>query len=242
MHIEAIYTHRIECGEVLEQVLDRYVSELLREEVVLAITSKIISICQKRVVYKTVCSKEELIKREADAVVDVAHSICLTIKDNILIPSAGIDESNGNEVYILYPKDVQKTALSIWNYLKTKHCIKHLGILITDSNVTPMRLGVTGIALGWCGFKPLYSYVGKQDLYSNPLKVTQVNLLDALATSAVLVMGEGAEQTPMAIVNGAPKVHFLTRPPTVEEEKSVKISMEEDLYSPLLMGTRWLKS
>ncbi|MFP3026413.1 MAG: coenzyme F420-0:L-glutamate ligase, partial [Wolbachia sp.] len=102
--------------------------------------------------------------------------------------------------------------------------------------------GVTGVALGWCGFEPLYSYIGKPDLYNQSLQVTQVNLLDALATSAVLVMGEGAEQTPMAIISGASKVHFLTRPPTVEEEKSVKISMEEDLYSPLLMGTRWLKS
>ncbi|WP_246039543.1 coenzyme F420-0:L-glutamate ligase [Wolbachia endosymbiont of Carposina sasakii] len=190
-------------------------------------------------------SKEELIKREADAIVDVDHNsygIYLTIKDNILIPSAGIDESNGNEMYILYPKDVQKTALSIWNYLKTKHCIKHLGILITDSNITPMRLGVTGVALGWCGFEPFYSYIGKPDLYDQPLQVTQVNLLDALATSAVLVMGEGAEQTPMAIISGAPKIHFLTRLPTTEEEKSVKISMEEDLYSPLLMRARWLKS
>ncbi len=55
-------------------------------------------------------------------------------------------------------------------------------------------------------------------------------------------MGEGAEQTPMAIISDAPKVHFLTRPPTVEEEKSVKISMKKDLYSPLLMRARWLKS
>ncbi|WP_244662776.1 putative folate metabolism gamma-glutamate ligase [Wolbachia endosymbiont of Ceratosolen solmsi] len=218
---------------------------MLGKEVVLAITSKIISICQKQVVCKTACSKEELIKREADAIVDVDHNsygIYLTIKDNILIPSAGIDESNGNEMYILYPKDVQKTALSIWNYLKTKHCIKHLGILITDSNITPMRLGVTGVALGWCGFEPFYSYIGKPDLYDQPLQVTQVNLLDALATSAVLVMGEGAEQTPMAIISGAPKIHFLTRLPTTEEEKSVKISMEEDLYSSLLMRARWLKS
>ncbi|WP_395463076.1 putative folate metabolism gamma-glutamate ligase [Wolbachia endosymbiont of Cantharis cryptica] len=245
MHIEAIYTHRIECGETLEKVLDRYVSELLKEEVVLAITSKIISVCQKQVVYKAACSKEELIKREADAIVNVDHNpydIYLTIKDDILIPSAGIDESNGDEMYILYPKDVQKTAISVWNYLKTKHCIKHLGILITDSNIVPMRRGVTGIALGWCGFEPLYSYIGKSDLYSEPLQVTQVNLLDALATSAVLVMGEGAEQTPMAVIRDAPKVRFLTHPPTIEEEKSVKISMEEDLYSPLLMGVRWLKN
>ncbi|NSM56643.1 putative folate metabolism gamma-glutamate ligase [Wolbachia endosymbiont of Atemnus politus] len=243
MHIEAIYTHRIECGEALEKILDHHVSKLLREEVVLAITSKIISVCQKQVVYKTACSKEELVRREADAIVDVGScSVCLTMKDDILIPSAGIDESNGDGMYILYPKDVQKTAMSVWSYLRIKHCIKHLGVLITDSNITPMRRGVTGIALGWCGFKPLYSYVGKSDLYSKPLKVTQTNLLDALATSAVLVMGEGAEQTPMAIIRDILKISFLTRPPTMEEEKSVKISMEEDLYSPLLMGTRWLKN
>lgn len=245
MQVEAIYTHRIKCGEALERTLDRYASKLLREEVVLAITSKIISICQKQVVHKTACSKEELIKKEADAIVDVDCNLCgiyLTIKDDILIPSAGIDESNGDEVYILYPKDVQKTAISVWNYLRTKHYIKHLGILITDSNVTPMRLGVTGIALGWCGFEPLYSYIGKPDLYSRPLQVTQINLIDALAASAVLVMGEGAEQTPMAVIKDVPKIRFLTRPPTIEEERSVKISVEEDLYSPLLMKARWLKS
>ncbi|MGL9732305.1 MAG: putative folate metabolism gamma-glutamate ligase [Wolbachia sp.] len=245
MQVEAIYTHRVECGETLEKILDRYVSKLLREEVVLAITSKIISVCQKQVVHKTACSKEELVKREADAIVDVdcnLHGIYLTIKDNILIPSAGIDESNGDEVYILYPKDVQKTAISVWNYLRTKFCIKHLGILITDSNIAPMRLGVTGIALGWCGFEPLYSYVGKPDLYIRPLQVTQINLLDAMAASAVLVMGEGAEQTPMAVIRDVPKIRFLTRPPTIEEERSVKISVEEDLYSPLFMKARWLKN
>ncbi|MDR1139008.1 MAG: putative folate metabolism gamma-glutamate ligase [Rickettsiales bacterium] len=245
MQVEAIHTHRVECGEALEKILDRYVSKLLTEEVVLAITSKIISVCQKQVVHKTACSKEELIKREADAIVDADCNLCgiyLTIKDDILIPSAGIDESNGDEVYILYPKDVQKTAMSVWNYLRTKHCIKHLGILITDSNIAPMRLGVTGIALGWCGFEPLYSYVGKPDLYSRPLQVTQINLLDALAASAVLVMGEGAEQTPMAIIRDVPKIRFLTCPPTIEEEGSVKISVKEDLYSPLLMKAQWLKN
>ncbi|MGL9732828.1 MAG: putative folate metabolism gamma-glutamate ligase [Wolbachia sp.] len=245
MQVESIYTHRVECGEILEKILDSYVSKFLREEVVLAITSKIISICQKQVVHKTVCSKEELVKREADAIVDVdanLYGIYLTIKDDILIPSAGIDESNGDEMYILYPKNVQKTAISVWNYLRTKFCIKHLGILITDSNIAPMRLGVTGVALGWCGFEPLYSYVGMPDLYIRPLQITQINLLDAIASSAVLVMGEGAEQTPMAVIRDIPKIRFLTRSPTIEEERGVKISMEEDLYSPLLMKARWLKN
>ncbi|WP_225537086.1 coenzyme F420-0:L-glutamate ligase, partial [Wolbachia endosymbiont of Mansonella ozzardi] len=197
-------------GEMLEKILDRYISKLLRKEFVLAITSKIIPICQKQVVNKTAYSKEELIKKEADAIVDTDCNLCciyLTIKGNTLIPSTGIDESDGDEVYILYPKDVYKAAISVWNYLRIKHCIKHLGTLIKDSNITPMRLGVTGIALVWCGFEPLYSYIGKPDLYSKSLQVTQINLLDALAASSVLVM---EEQMPMAIIRNAPKTRFLT--------------------------------
>ncbi|WP_225537942.1 hypothetical protein [Wolbachia endosymbiont of Mansonella perstans] len=130
-------------GGMLEKILDRCISKLLREEFVLVITSKIISIFQKQVVHKTASSKEELIKKEADAIVDTDCNLCyiyLTIKT--LIPSTGIDESDSDEVYILYPKDVYKTAVSVWDYLRTKHCIKHLGTLIKDSNIIPIRLGV----------------------------------------------------------------------------------------------------
>ncbi|MCC8399262.1 MAG: coenzyme F420-0:L-glutamate ligase [Rickettsia endosymbiont of Platyusa sonomae] len=79
----------------------------------------------------------------------------------------------------------------------------------------------------------------KPDLYNHPLKVTQVNILDALATSAVFVMGEGNEQTPLAIIKDAPKIYFLDRPPTIEEEKNILIPMDEDLYSPLLRAAKW---
>jgi F420-0:gamma-glutamyl ligase len=83
--------------------------------------------------------------------------------------------------------------------------------------------------------------VGKPDLYDKSMRITQINLLDALATSAVLVMGEGNEQTPLAVISDAPKISFLTRPPTSAEEQIILIPMEEDLYAPLLMGATWLK-
>ncbi len=243
MHVKAIQTHRIKPGESLEKILERYIP-ILSEQTILVITSKILSLCQGRAISKTSISKEGLVKKEADAVLQAKenpYGLYLTLKDNILIPSAGIDESNGDKVYILYPQDVQKTAIHLWNYLREKHGLAHLGILITDSHTTPMRRGVTGIGLGWCGFDPLYSYIGKPDLYGTPLRVTQINLLDALATAAVLVMGEGNEQTPLAMISEAPKVSFLNRPPTLAEKQSVIISMEEDLYAPLLKGANWVK-
>ena len=113
--------------------------------------------------------------------------------------------------------------------------------MITDSHTTPTRRGVTGIALGWCGFAPLRSYVDKPDLYGRPLRVAQVNVLDALAVAAVFVMGEGNEQMPMALLKDLPQVTFFTRPPEAAEVAEVRIPLHEDLYGPLLMGVKWVK-
>ncbi len=235
MHVKAIKTHRIQCGESLERIIDEYVKNI-SEKTIIVITSKIISICQKRVVAKDSITKEALIKQEADVVIksNNTYGVYLTIKNNILIPSAGIDESNGDNVYILYPENVQSSAEYIWNYLRKKHQLENLGILITDSHTTPMRLGVTGIALAWCGFAPLHSYIGTPDLYGHPLRMTQVNILDSLATSAVFLMGEGCEQTPLAIITDAPKINFVQNVPTAEEKDSIIISMAEDLYAPII--------
>ncbi len=244
MHIKAIKTHRIDQHNSLQETLDQYITQVSNEDILL-ITSKILSIMQGRLIRKEAIEKYALICQEADAVLESdqnPYDLYLTIKNGILIPSAGIDESNGNGVYILYPENIQKTATWIWSYLKEKHHIQKLGIVITDSHTTIMRRGVTGIALGWCGFTPLYSYINKPDLYGSPLRVTQVNILDSLATAAVFVMGEGNEQTPFSIIKDAPKISFLDRPPTLEEEESIKIPMDEDLYAPLLMGAKWIKT
>jgi putative folate metabolism gamma-glutamate ligase len=243
MQIKVIQTHRIEPNEFLKSILDRYIPKLA-EQTIVVITSKIISLCQGRVVPKSAVSKEALIRTEADAILqttDNPYDLYLTIKNNILIPSAGIDESNGDGVYILYPQDVQSTAVSLWYHLRETHALEHLGILITDSHTTPMRRGTTGIALGWCGFEPLYCYIGKPDLYEKPLRVTQSNLLDGLASAAVLVMGEGNEQTPLTLIQDAPRISFQNRPPTTEEEQNIMISMAEDLYAPLLKGGKWIR-
>lgn len=245
MQIKTIKTHRITPNESLFQILDTYVPSIQEQEIVI-ITSKVISLCEGRVVIKnSEVSKETLIKQSADAYLCVQeeenpYGIQLTIKNNILIPSAGIDESNGNGWYILYPEDVQKSAIAIWEYLRMRDGIQHLGIVITDSHTTPMRRGVIGIGLGWSGFKPLYSYIGKPDCFGDPLKVTMVNILDALAVSSVFCMGEGDEQTPFSIISNAPKIEFQDHPPTIEEIKGITIPMEEDLYAPLLKQGAWI--
>jgi len=242
MYVHAIQTHPIQQGEDWEAILDLYVPPL-SEGSILAVTSKILSLCQGRVVPKAAISKKALLRQEAEAILDgddSPYDLTLTLKNNILIPSAGIDESNGRGGYILYPKDIQGLAASLWGYLRKKHALDHCGVIITDSHTTPLRRGVTGIALGWCGFKPLYSYVGSSDLFGDPLRVTQSNLLDGLAAAAVVVMGEGNECTPLALIKDVPRLSFLYHPPPREEEESLSLSMEEDLYSPLLKAGKWI--
>lgn len=210
-----------------------------------AVTSKVISVIEGRVVNKKDTDKYQLIKQEADLLLKTdrnPYNIYLTIKDGMLIPSAGIDESNVDDVCVLYPSNVWKSAQEIWEYLRTKHKIKNLGIIITDSHTSIMRGGVTGISLGWWGFNSLCSYIGKPDLYDHPLKSTQINIVDSLSVSAVFVMGEGNEQTPLALITQIPHITFLDHPPSQEEKQNIVIHPEEDLYAPLLGSVKWEKT
>jgi len=246
MQITAYKTHKIQSQESLFEILDQYLS-IVTPRSIIVITSKIISLCQNRILLKEeVKNKLDLIREEADLYLEgdyiKKYGICLTIKNNVLIPTAGIDESNGNGYYILYPHKLQQTAAEIWQHLRVRTNFPEIGVLITDSHTTPLRLGVTGIALAWCGFKPLFSYIGKPDIYGSPLRVTSINILDSLAASAVFVMGEGEEQTPLAIIQKAPKITFQERPPTEEEIQAITISPSEDLYAPLLTSVNWEKS
>ncbi|WP_213358205.1 coenzyme F420-0:L-glutamate ligase [Chlamydiifrater phoenicopteri] len=243
MFVRAYKTHAVSTSDDLEQVLDAYLPPL-EEGSIVAISSKIVSICEGCVVDKNkVPSKEELIRNHADMYLDplpsCASSPILTKKNNILIPSAGIDESNSLNGYVLYPEDVFSSAIQIWSFLKHRDKINYLGVILTDSHTTLMRKGVLGLALSWCGFDPIYSYIGKPDCYGRALETTEMNIIDALAVSAVFCMGEGNEQTPLAVITEAPKIKFLNSPPSDEERKAFFISEQEDIYAPILASVEW---
>lgn len=245
MNITAYRTPTVTPGDDLYQLLDEALPMVPPNSIVV-ITSKIISLCQNQVISKQeVTNKQNLIQQESEYYLEGTYiqryGVCITIKNQLLIPTAGIDESNGQNCYILYPQNIPKVAAEIWHYCRKRNSDQPVGVLITDSHTTPLRRGVIGIALGWCGFKPLYSYIGKPDLFENPIRITQVNVLDALAASAVFMMGEGNEQTPLAIIEQAPRITFQDHPPTQQDLDSVTIDLKDDLYAPLLESVRWKK-
>ena len=71
--------------------------------------------------------------------------------------------------------------------------------------------------------------------------VEKVNVADGLAASAVLVMGEGNEQTPITIIENIPFVKFQSKNPSDEELKELAISMDDDLYGQILKSVKWKK-
>ena len=244
MHVQAIKTHKITTRDQnLFTILDAYVAAF-EEGAVLAITSKIVAICQGRVVNIGDVEKQALIAQEADYFLPASSSkynMTLTITQGLLIPSAGIDESNGDGYYVLWPHNPQQTANNVCAYLRQRFACTHVGVIITDSKTTPLRVGVTGVALAYSGFRALNDYVGTVDCFGRPLRMTKVNVVDALATTAVLVMGEGSEQTPLAVVSDLPFVAFQERDPSAEELQQLQMAIADDLYGPLLTSVQWHK-
>lgn len=221
--------------------------KLLKENSVVAVTSKVVSIGEGRCIsLEKFPNKDELVIKETDYYLprDLApHGLVMhTIKNNTFIASAGVDESNGNNFYILWPKNPQNWARKIWRFLRKKFKVDNLGVIITDSRLVPLRRGVVGLCLGYFGFKPLRDYRGKKDIFGRKFKMETSNLPDSLATAAVLEMGEGSEQTPIAIIRDIPYIEFtksLTK--TISPFYSFQIPPKEDIFYPLLSSVKWKK-
>lgn len=226
MRIESNPTRIFREREDLLSFIEAHVRKLPECSIVV-VTSKIVALAEGRTA--SVFSKQEkdaLIKRESVKAIRTKH-VWLTVKDGMLMANAGVDESNADGKIILLPKDSFAAARSIRRRLKAHFRLKRIGVIITDSRTVPLKAGVMGVALGYAGFKGLREYRGKPDIFGRKLKMTRTDVADSLAAAAVLLMGEGDERKPLAIVYGAP-VEFAD---TVKRSE-LSIAIEDDMYRP----------
>lgn len=237
MVITSIKTRPVKPGDTLNTILDTYITSITDGDIVV-ITSKIVSICEGSVVKNDgSVKKSDLMKKYAQRYLEPGSSkydISLSVTGNILVAASGIDESNGNGYYILWPRDAYETAADVWTYLRKTRNVTHLGVVITDSIVTPLRWGTRGIGIGWCGFEPLRDYREQPDIFGRKLRMTKLSVLDGLAASAVLVMGEGNEQTPLVLIHDAPHIVYTDHPPAKEDITELRIEPEDDLFAPII--------
>jgi len=216
-----------------ESLADFIISEIpkLKGGSVLVVTSKILALSQGRVVekIKNRKEKEEWIRKESEKFFETKWCY-LCLKDGHWCANGGIDESNSSGGgIILWPEKIYEEAEKLRKILLKYYKIKKLGILVTDSRIFPLRGGVVGVALGYSGFLGLKSYVGKKDIFGRKFKFEKVNMPDSLASAAILVMGEGNERCPLAVIENAP-VEFTDKK---INKKELQIKPENDIYRVL---------
>jgi coenzyme F420-0:L-glutamate ligase len=192
---------------------------------VLVVTSKIVALAEGRTALLK--DKNEVVKRESELALKTKF-VWLTINKGDVMADAGVDESNAQGKLILLPKDSFRAASLIRRELKKMYGVKDLGVILSDSRVAPLRAGVIGVALGYAGIKGLRDYRGKPDLFGRKFRYSKTNVADSLATAATVVMGEGRERQPLAVIEDAPAVFS-----NLTSVGEAQIPIEDDMYQPL---------
>ena len=118
--------------------------------------------------------------------------------------NAGIDRSNvgsadgdaaDGERILLLPRNPDDHATTIREGLSVD-----TPVVLTDTCGRPFRHGQTGVAIGWDGLPASRDWRGTTDRDGYELGVTVESVVDELAATANLVMGEGDGGTPAVVV------------------------------------------
>jgi len=146
----------------------------------------------------------ELILRDSSKVLRAASQACVVRrKDGLVCLNAGVDKSNvdGDTIYTRLPPNSDRSARRILDRLEELSGSK-LAVIIADTYSRPLRVGQVEFAIGIAGMEPIVDYRGLEDMFGYSLRYKYVALADEAAAAAELVMGQGTERTPVAIIRG----------------------------------------
>lgn len=248
MHISAITTRPlVPPQDDLRAVLAEALPETIPERSVLVVRSKVVAISEGRCVpipagADVAQLRHKLAQQEASMYVpkdDTApHARLFTIVHGTLISSAGIDQSNGDGHLILWPKDPMAAARTWRAHVQTLRSVAELGVIISDSHSTPLRNGALGLCIGYAGVRAQRDYRGIGDIFGRKLQFERLNLVDSLAAAANVVMGEGNECTPLALVTDVPGVVWSDAE-SADPVLGLHVAMEDDVFAPFLTRAPW---
>ena len=174
----------------------------------------------------------ELVLKEAKKILKLSPETLIVQNEKSLVCiNAGIDKSNvsGDDSYALLPKNPDASAERIRSGI-VRLTGKRVAVIISDTYSRPFRRGQVEFAIGIAGIAPFKDYRGQTDLFNCVLKVKNVALVDELASAAELVMGQGSEAVPVAIIRNLGQKE-LEQAFSIED---LSISWEEDLFTGTL--------
>ena len=170
---------------------------------VVVVTQKIVSKAEDRVVdidlavgHKPLVEAESVrvLRRRGDLVIsETVHGF--------VCANAGVDLSNVAEGRAaLLPVDSDRSARRIRDALRHRLGVD-VAVIVSDTFGRPWRAGVTDVAIGCAGLRPVVDLRGTTDALGRELQVTEVAVVDELAAAAELVMGK-ASGVPVAVIRG----------------------------------------
>ena len=128
-------------------------------------------------------------------------------RHGIILANAGADMSNieheeEDDHLLLLPEDPDASADRLRASLEAGGGGAKIGVVVADSVGRAWREGTVGLAIGVSGIPARLDRRGEPDLFGRALHVTEVGIADSIASAASIVMGEGAEGRPAALVRG----------------------------------------
>ena len=172
---------------------------------VVVVTQKIVSKAEGAMVavdpddplsHKPVVERESVrvLRRRGDLVISET-------KHGFVCANAGVDRSNVDaDQAALLPDDPDRSARRIRDGIRAKAGVE-TGVIVSDTFGRPWRRGVSDVAIGSAGVRPILDLRGTEDTKGRELQVTEVAIVDELAAAAELVMGK-AENIPVAVIRG----------------------------------------
>ncbi|MEM7339889.1 MAG: coenzyme F420-0:L-glutamate ligase [Actinomycetota bacterium] len=128
-------------------------------------------------------------------------------KHGFVCASAGIDRSNVEpDIAALLPEDSDRSARRIRDAISGRLGVD-VGIIVADTFGRPWRRGLTDVAIGTAGIRPILDLRGTDDAVGRELQVTEVCIADELAGAAELVRGKSTGIA-VALIRGVDPAWF----------------------------------
>jgi len=184
--------------------------EELRPRDLVVVTSKVVSKSEGQVVPYDGSDEDKVRIVESESVRVLRRRGTLRITETrhgFINANAGVDLSNADDgTAVLLPKDPDRSARRLRSEIARRTGVD-VATLITDTFGRVWRQGVTDVALGSSGLRPVLDLRGTTDANGRLLEATEVAIADEIAGAVNLVLHKAAA-TPFALVRGLDESFF----------------------------------
>ena len=176
---------------------------------VVVVTQKVVSKAEDRLVdIDPEVGHRPLVERESVRILLRRGDLVIAETEHgFVCANAGVDLSNVEAGQAaLLPVDSDRSARRIRDALRHRFSVD-VAVVVSDTFGRPWRRGVTDVAIGCAGLRPVVDLRGTTDALGRELQVTEVAVVDEIAAAAELVMGKAAG-VPVAVVRGIDPAWF----------------------------------